>query len=121
CPKGCEIELYGDASNPVFRGYSCERGLEFAKGDIVNPKRVLCTTVLTSSSRLLPVRTDREIPLESFQKVMQAVKQLVVERPVRRGEVIVRNIENTNANLISSTTSYNLAGGRTNVEARLKR
>jgi CxxC motif-containing protein len=121
CPKGCEIELYGSASNPTFEGYSCERGLEFAKQDIVNPKRVLCTTVLTKDSRLLPVRTDREIPLESFEKVMNRVKNIVVKKPVRRGEVIVENIENTNANLIATATLYNLSGGRTNVEARLER
>ncbi|WP_448521251.1 FAD-dependent oxidoreductase [Pseudothermotoga sp.] len=120
CPKGCEIELYGEASNPVFRGYSCEKGFEFAKQDIINPKRVLCTTVLTKGSRLLPVRTDREIPLESFEKVMNRVKSIVVKKPVRRGEVIVENIENTNANLVATATLYNLSGGRTNVEARLE-
>ncbi|WP_448535431.1 FAD-dependent oxidoreductase [Pseudothermotoga sp.] len=121
CPKGCEIELYGDASNPIFRGYSCEKGLEFAKQDIINPKRVLCTTVLTKDARLLPVRTDREIPLESFEKVMNRVKSIVVKKTVRRGEVIVENIENTNANLVATATLYNLSGGRTNVEARLER
>jgi CxxC motif-containing protein/thioredoxin reductase len=121
CPKGCEIELYGSASNPTFEGYSCERGLEFAKQDIVNPKRVLCTTVLTKDSRLLPVRTDREIPLESFERVMNRVKNIVVKKPVRRGEVIVENIENTNVNLVATATLYNPSGGRTNVEARLER
>lgn len=122
CPKGCEIEVYGDVSHPVFKGYSCEKGLEFAKQDLVNPKRVLCTTIRTNNPRriLLPVRTDREIPLEIFDKVMCKIKQIVVEKPVRRGEVIVENIANSNASLIATATSYNLVGGKLNVEGRIE-
>lgn len=118
CPKGCEIEVYGDPSSPLFKGHGCERGLEFARQDLVHPKRVLCSTVLTKDPLriLLPVRTDREIPLESFEKVMERIKHFVLDRPVRRGEIIVENIENTGANLIATSSSYNLVGGKVNVD-----
>lgn len=123
CPRGCEIELYGDPTCPTFEGHGCERGVEFAKQDLVNPKRILCTTVLMKDSNriLLPVRTDRAIPLEYFEKVMRRVRNLVIDRPVRRGEIVVENIENTGANLVATATSYNLVGGKMNVQGRVER
>jgi len=104
CPKGCEIEIL-DENNATFRGYSCPRGLEFAKNDLLNPKRILCTTVATIGHKLLPVKTDRPIPLESFKEVMDCVKKIVVEKPVTRGEIVFENIAKTGANLVATGTS----------------
>jgi len=56
------------------------------------------------------------IKIKSFEKEMERIKQLVLDRPVRRGEVIVENIENMNANLIATSSSYNLVGGKANVD-----
>ncbi len=102
CPKGCEIEIFGEND---FRGYSCPRGFEFAKNDLLNPKRILCTTVATINHKLLPVKTDRPIPLESFKEAMDCVRKVVVQKPVARGEIILENIAGTGANLVATSTS----------------
>ena len=37
CPNGCEIEIDGDN----IRGYTCKRGLEYAKNELLAPKIML--------------------------------------------------------------------------------
>lgn len=104
CPKGCEIEILGNEDHPVFKGYGCQRGLEFAKNDLINPKRILCTTVLTSNGKLVPVKTDRPIRLQDFEKVMQFVKRTVVGKPIEKGDLVVEDVAGTGANLVATGT-----------------
>lgn len=105
CPKGCEIDVLGDLKNPSFSGYGCEKGLNFAKIDLIDPSRVLCTTILTNQGRLIPVKSDREIPLREFEKVMQIIKNVVVEEPIKRGQVLVEKVSSNGANMIATSSS----------------
>lgn len=105
CPKGCEIDVLEDLKNPSFSGYGCEKGLNFAKIDLFDPSRVLCTTILTNQGRLIPVKSDREIPLREFERVMQTIKNVVVKEPIKRGQVLVEKVSSNGANMIATSSS----------------
>ena len=66
--------------------------------------RVLTTTVAASSGdeALLPVRTAEAIPLELHAQAMALIRGLVVNAPIRMGDVVLKNLLNTNINLIAS-------------------
>ena len=66
--------------------------------------RVLTTTVAVSGgdAALLPVRTAEAIPLELHAQAMALIRGLVVNAPIRMGDVVLPALLNTNINLIAS-------------------
>ena len=66
--------------------------------------RVLTTTVAVSGGdeALLPVRTAEAIPLELHAQVMDLIRGVVVNAPIRMGDVVLPNLLNTGIDLIAS-------------------
>lgn len=66
--------------------------------------RVLTTTVAVSGGdeALLPVRTAEDIPLELHAQAMDLIRGVVVEAPIRMGDIVLKNLLNTNIDLIAS-------------------
>ena len=66
--------------------------------------RVLTTTVAVScgDEALLPVRTAEAIPLALHAQAMDLIRGVVVEAPIRMGDVVLKDLLNTNINLIAS-------------------
>ena len=111
CPSEClltvEVERETDGSVATVRsatGNSCPRGDKFAHQELTCPMRVLTTTVAVSGGdeALLPVRTADAIPLELHAQAMALIRGLVVNAPIRMGDVVLPNLLNTNINLIAS-------------------
>ena len=111
CPSEClltvEVERETDGSVAAVRsitGNSCPRGDKFAHQELTCPMRVLTTTVAVSGGdeALLPIRTAEAIPLKLHAQAMTLIRDLVVEAPIRMGDVILPNLLDTNINLIAS-------------------
>ena len=111
CPSECllTVKVERDADGNVatvhsVTGNSCPRGDKFAHQELTCPMRVLTTTVAVSGGdeALLPVRTAEAIPLEIHAQAMDLIRGLVVEAPIRMGDVILPNFLNTNINLVAS-------------------
>jgi len=66
------------------------------------------STAITSFAYmpLLPVKTDRSVPLDKVFDVMNVIKSLKVSRPVKRGEVLVGKIAGTSANLVATSDMF---------------
>ena len=66
--------------------------------------RVLTTTVAVSGGdeALLPVRTAEAIPLELHAQALDLIRGVVVEAPIRMGDIVLKNLLNTNIDLIAS-------------------
>ena len=66
--------------------------------------RVLTTTVAVSGGdeALLPVRTAEAIPLALHAQAMNLIRGLVVDAPIRMGDVVLEDILGTSINLIAS-------------------
>lgn len=111
CPSEClltvEVERDADGNMAEVRsvaGNNCPRGDKFAHQEPTCPMRVLTTTVAVSGGdeKLLPVRTAEAIPLALHSHAMELIRGLVVEAPIRMGDVILPNLLDTNINLIAS-------------------
>ena len=111
CPSEClltvEVERSADGTVVEARsvtGNSCPRGDKFAHQELTCPMRVLTTTVAVSSGddALLPVRTAEAIPLALHTQAMDLIRGLVVEAPIRMGDVVQEDLLNTGINLIAS-------------------
>ena len=111
CPFECllTVEVERDADGAVVEmrsvaGNSCPRGDKFAHQELTCPMRVLTSTVAVSGGdeALLPVRTAEAIPLALHAQAMDLIRGLVVDAPVRMGDVVLGNLLNTNIDLIAS-------------------
>lgn len=111
CPSECllTVEVERDADGHVstvhtVTGNSCPRGDKFAHQELTCPMRVLTTTVAVSGGdeTLLPVRTAEAIPLELHAQAMALIRSLVVNAPIRMGDVILPNLLDTNIDLVAS-------------------
>ena len=111
CPSECllTVEVERDADGAVVEvrsvtGNSCPRGDTFAHQELTCPMRVLTTTVAVSGGdeALLPVRTAEAIPLAFHAQAMDLIRGLVIEAPIRMGDVVLDDILGTNINLVAS-------------------
>lgn len=111
CPSECllTVEVKRNANGAVAEvrsvtGNNCPRGDKFAHQELTCPMRVLTTTVAVSGGdeALLPVRTVEAIPLELHAQVMNLIRGLVLNAPIRMGDVVLENLLGTNIDLIAS-------------------
>ena len=111
CPSECHltVEVERDADGAVVEvrsvtGNNCPRGDTFAHQELTCPMRVLTTTVAVSGGEetLLPIRTAEAIPLALHAHAMDLIRDLVVNAPIRMGDIVLENLLDTNINLIAS-------------------
>lgn len=111
CPSECllTVEVERDANGSVaavrsVAGNSCPRGDKFAHQELTCPMRVLTTTVAVSGGdeALLPVRTAEAIPLSLHAQAMDLIRGMVVEAPIRMGDIVLEDLLGTNIDLIAS-------------------
>lgn len=104
CPRGCTIEKKDQGGTFEFTGFGCKRGLEWAKEEFINPKRILTTTVHVKNGEIefVPVRTNLPIPKAKIFEVISILKGIEVLAPVEIGSVIVRNILDTGADVVTT-------------------
>ena len=111
CPSECllTVEVKRDTDGAVAEvrsvtGNNCPRGDKFAHQELTCPMRVLTTTVAVSGGEeaLLPVRTSEAIPLTLHAQAMDLIRGLIVNAPIRMGDVVLPDLLNTNINLIAS-------------------
>ena len=107
CPVGCRITVTEDsASNEGFNvtGNKCPRGNVYGIKEMTNPTRMLPTTVTINNAFLnrLPVITNNPIPKKLIFNCMAVINSIVVEAPIKMGDVIIENILDTGVNIIAS-------------------
>ena len=109
CPSECllTVEAECDVNDAVVEvrsvvGNNCPRGDKFAHQELTCPMRVLTTTVSGGDEALLPVRTADAIPLELHAQAMALIRGVVVDAPIRMGDIVLEDLLNTDIDLIAS-------------------
>ncbi len=105
CPMGCRIQVEGEGSNVnSVNGYTCNRGLEYAKTEFVSPERILTTLVKIDGveGELLPVRSNKRVPKDKIFEIMEEVKKASVMLPIKMHQVIINNVCDTGADIIAT-------------------
>jgi CxxC motif-containing protein len=106
CPQGCRAELNVDDEGNVLSvvNVDCKEGEEYAIAEYTSPVRVLTATVLSEGSpkKLLPVKTSKPIHKTRLIDCMHYISKIKVGPPIKMGQIIVPNILNLGANLVST-------------------
>ncbi len=95
CPRGCsllieEAETGRKGEEIPVEGAACKRGVEYARRELSDPRRVLTSTVRTSSPgrRRLPVRSAAPIPLPRLLEAAKALDGILLSPPIACGSLI---------------------------------
>jgi CxxC motif-containing protein len=85
-------------------GNKCPRGVDYAIKEMTNPTRMVTSTVKIKGGLLprIPVRTSKPIPKEMIFKCMEVLNDVEVNRPVKAGDVIIKNIFDLDVDIIAS-------------------
>lgn len=108
CPKGCIIDTeYDETTKELLsiEGNTCPRGKDYVIAELTAPKRPLTTTIRITGAvnKVVPVMTSQEIDKSKMFEVMAEIAKVVVESPVKRGDVLISNVANSGADMIAQT------------------
>jgi CxxC motif-containing protein len=104
CPKGCTLEVTHEGNTVVEVKPGCKRGHQYAARELVDPRRMVATTVRVKAAvhPLLPVYTSAPFPKARIQELRAVLRALEVRAPVKMGQVVVANLLDTGVDIIAS-------------------
>lgn len=91
CPIGCAMTAEFQSNGSItVTGNQCSRGAQYAREELVDPRRVVTATCSTTSliHPRLPVRSRDPCPKDSIPSILEAIYRLRVSPPVRLGDVL---------------------------------
>lgn len=121
CPNGCLITVdfeNADSADsgpgpaqggPVIKsvqGNLCPRGAEYARQEIVDPRRTVSTSILVEGGELplTSVRLTAPIPKGRIMDAMAEIRRYKVKAPVKAGTVVIRDLLGLGSNVIVTKT-----------------
>ena len=104
CPLGCYVEAELEGENLKIHGCKCSRGEEWVRSEIFQPKRILVSVIKVKNGvyPVASVKTDRPVPKDKIFQVMKFLSNLEISAPVKMGQVIVKNVLDTGANIVAT-------------------
>ena len=111
CPIGCKMLVRTDGiESEVLGGNKCKKGIEYARNEALDPRRMLTTSVLVKNGDwpLVSVKSSKPVPKQKVFSVLEEIKRINVKAPVKSGRVILRNVAETGIDIIATKTVKNL-------------
>lgn len=104
CPRGCHLKVSDDSGEVVVTGNSCPRGKKHGIAEFTNPMRMITSTVKIENGMLprLSVVSSQEVPKSILNECIADIYKVSVKAPVKCGDVIIENIQNTGADIVAS-------------------
>ena len=104
CPVGCHLQVTVDNDEVKVSGNRCPRGEEYAREEVLAPKRVVTATCRLKSEQhpRLPVKTDAPLPFEHINELLDRVYELSLPTPVKTGDILIEDFRGTGVNLVAS-------------------
>lgn len=113
CPRGCRLVVAVNDGAASVSGNACPKGAIYGAQEAVQPMRTLTTTVaiVGSARRRLPVRSSADLPLSRILDAMTALDPVVVRPPLRRGDIVVRDLLGLGVDIVATDDLAAPAGG----------
>lgn len=105
CPLGCAITVTMDQEKVTdVTGHTCKRGEEYARKEVENPTRIVTSVVFVESrtEKMLPVKTERDIPKGRIFDVMEQLRNVRVKAPVGIGDTVLEDAAHTGVSVIAT-------------------
>lgn len=101
CPVGCHLSIDKDLN---VEGNKCKRGVIYAIEEMTHPKRILTTTVKTTSLKYprVSVKTDKPLEKELIFNALEKLNSIILKKDVKIGDVIIKNICDTQVDIVAT-------------------
>lgn len=101
CPVGCQIDITEDLK---ISGNQCKRGEAYAKQEMIDPRRMITTTLQTTSLSCprLSVKTNQPLPKDKIFECLHILHSMIISNNVKIGDIIVSNILKTGVDIIAT-------------------
>lgn len=107
CPNSCNLIVTRDDKSPnglKVENALCPKGKEYAYSEIFEPKRTIASSILVEEGELplVSVKTDKPIPKDRIFEVMKEIRRAKVKAPIKMGDVLIKNVAGTEANVVAT-------------------
>lgn len=110
CPNSCNLEIDMSEENSrticvkKITGGLCSKGEKYARQELMAPCRTIATSVAVRGGvlPLVSVRLTSPIPKERILDAISLIKNCVVEAPVTAGTILIHNILDFEADVITT-------------------
>lgn len=101
CPVGCQIEISDDLK---ISGNQCKRGEQYANQEMIDPRRMITTTLQTTSTSCprLSVKTNQPLPKDKIFDCLHILHSMIITKNVKIGDIIISNILKTGVDIIAT-------------------
>lgn len=105
CPLGCALTVEMQDGEVIrVKGFTCKRGEDYGYKEVTNPTRIVTSTVTVGNrrDRVVPVKTESDIPKDKIFECIRELKRVTVDAPVHIGDVILENVAGTGIPVIAT-------------------
>ncbi len=105
CPVGCRARVtIENGKISKIEGLECPRGEEYVTGELEAPVRDFFTTIRIKGAMtpILPVRSTQPIPKDKIMDCILELASIVVDAPIKAGDIIVKNPLGLGVNVIAT-------------------
>ena len=105
CPNGCPLEAEISDAGITVKGNLCIRGEEYAKEEVLDPKRTISSSIrlLHGDMEIVSVRLNRPVPKAMIFPIMAEIRKASVKAPVAIGDVIIHDVLSTGSDVIATS------------------
>ena len=107
CPIGCKIFVKTNGKQiAVTEGNICKKGIDYAKSEALDPRRMLTTSVLVKGGEwpLVSIKSTRPVPKDKLFLILRQIKKITINAPVVSGQIIIKNIFNSGVDIVATKT-----------------
>lgn len=103
CPLGCEINVKAEGERITdIAGHSCKKGEEYARTEVIDPRRTLTTTMRLDDGSLVPVKSNKPIKKALLFECMTEINKHTAKAPLDIGDVLIKNILGTDSDIVAA-------------------
>ena len=107
CPIGCKILVRTDGKHiKNLDGNKCKQGIDYAKNEALDPRRMLTTSAFIKDGEwpLVSVKSSQPVPKDKVFIILKEIKKVKLRAPIKSGQKILKNVANTDVNIIATKT-----------------
>lgn len=105
CPIGCKIFVkINNKRVEMLEGHKCKQGIEYAKREALDPRRMLTSSVFVVNGQwpLVSVKSTQPIPKNKIFSVLKEIRKTKINAPIKSGQKIIENVADTKIDIVAT-------------------
>ena len=105
CPMGCMLTVILENGEVTeVTGNTCQKGDIYARKEVVNPTRIVTSTVKVTGGEKerVSVKTASDIPNDKIFEVMKAIDAASIIAPVNIGDIVIKDVAGTGVDIVAT-------------------